>query len=163
MICISKISWMALCLLLVMAVPCQSVEVGEPIPDFVTQTFDGRVITRSTLAGRPALLVFWNTWCDVCKRNLPKINRVARNLPPERVTILAINTGLNDNEKKARDYWKHYGYIFPTGYDRLFGIRKDFRVQGVPTIYLIDSRGVVRYRNAAPPDDLEQRLLKLRD
>lgn len=149
--------------LLVMAPLCHAVEVGEPIPEFLLETFDGKDVSRSALAGSPVLLVFWNTWCDECKRDLPRINRMFKEYGPKGLVVLAINTGLNDSEKKARVYWKHYGYGFPTGYDSSFEIRKAFRVPGVPAVYLIDATGVVRYRGALPPTDLEMRIMKLRD
>ena len=139
------------------------VEVGEPVPDFAVQTFDGNNLSRSTLAGRPMMLVFWNTWCPECKDELPKINRLAERIGPKGVAILAINTGLNDSESKARAYWKMYGYVFPVGFDHSFEIGRAFRLIGVPTLFLVDSKGIVRYKNPLLPDDIEERIKKLKD
>jgi thiol-disulfide isomerase/thioredoxin len=158
-----KISWVALWFLMVAVSPGWGVEVGEPLPDFAVHTFDGNNLSRKTLAGRPMMLVFWNTWCTECKTELPKINRLAERTGPGGVAILAVNTGLNDSERKARAYWKKYGYVFPTGYDHSFEIGKAFKVRGVPTVFLVDSKGVVRYQNPLLPDDIEERIKKLKD
>jgi thiol-disulfide isomerase/thioredoxin len=160
MIGCAKIILVALCLEVVMVTHAFGAEVGETIPDFVVQTFDGRSISRASLAGKPALLVFWNTWCFECERDLPKINRIAREYG-EKVAILAINTALNDSEEKARAYWKRSGFIFPTGYDRSFEIRKAFKVRGVPTVLLVDAKGIVRYKNPVPPGNMGERLKML--
>ena len=160
---IAKISWVVLWFLLVAVSPSEGVELGEPMPDFAIQTFDGNTLSRATLVGKPIMFIFWNTWCTVCMKELPIINRMAERLGPGGLAILAVNTGLNDNESKARAYWKKYGYVFPVGFDHSFEIGKAFKVRGVPTVFLVDSKGFVRYKNSEFPKDIEERIKKLRD
>lgn len=136
-------------------------EVGESWPDFSLRTFDGAPISRADLEGQAVLLVFWNTWCPSCRRELPEINRHAQQLAGEGVVILAVNTGINDSERRARSYWQQQGFLFPSAYDRTFEVGQAFRILGVPTIYLIDSQGVVRYKQAGLPADLEGRVAEL--
>ncbi len=138
--------------------PAWGAEVGEQLPDFRIQTFDGKSLSRAGFAGKPLLLVFWNTWCSDCMRELPEINRLAQEFVPRGLAVLAVNTGLNDTESKARKYWKKYGYGFPTGFDHSFAIGTAFRVRGVPTVFLVDSKGIVRYKNPQPPKNMEARF-----
>lgn len=138
-----------------------SVELGEPMPDFSIQTFDGKVLARTDMEGRPALLVFWNTWCASCRRELPSINRLAEKFGPQGLAVLAINTGFNDSEDKARTYWKKYAFGFPAGFDHRFAVGQSFQVRGVPTIFLVDALGIVRYKQASLPNDIDQRLKQL--
>lgn len=158
---IKKFLFVALCLVMVMVTQPRCAEVGEPMPDFVIQTFDGKSITRAGLAGQPLLLVFWNTWCPNCMRELPKINRLAEKFGPQRLVVLAVNTGLNDNESKARTYWEKNDYLFTSGFDQTFAISRLFQVLGVPTVFLIDSGGIVRYKQSLPPTDMEEYLKQL--
>ncbi len=138
-----------------------SVEIGDPLPDFSIQTFEGSRSSRVTLEGKPLLLIFWNTWCPYCMEELPKINRVSEKLGPTGLAVLAINTGINDSENKARAYWKKQEYVFPSGFDHDFEITTAFRVRGVPTIFLVDSKGIVRYKDAVVPKDMEERFKQL--
>jgi peroxiredoxin len=154
-------AWVALWFLMLAAAPAHAVEVGEQVPDFAIRTFDGNSLSRTMMAGRPMLLVFWNTWCPDCMRELPKINRIAVRFSPREVAMLAINTGLNDSENKARAYWTKHGYALPAGFDHAFKIVQAFRVVGVPTIILVDFKGVVQYNNPQLPDDIEKRLREL--
>jgi thiol-disulfide isomerase/thioredoxin len=149
------------CLLALLAATGHTAQVGAPLPDFTVRTLAGGELSRATLSGKPALLVFWNTWCDTCKKELPKVNLTAQKFGPGRLTVLAINTGLNDSEAKARAYWQKYGYSFTAGYDYSFEVGKNFKVMGVPTVVLVDARGVVRYNASALPLDLEERLAQL--
>jgi peroxiredoxin len=141
--------------------PGWSVEVGERLPDFAVQTFDGATSSRATLEGRPLLLIFWNTWCPNCMRELPKINRLAKEFGPRGLAVLAINTAINDSETKARAYWLKHELVFPSGFDHDFEIGQAFRVWGVPTIFLVDSKGVVRYKHAQVPENMEERFKQL--
>lgn len=142
--------------------PARGAEVGEPLPDFSIQTFDGPTLTRTDFAGKPLLLVFWNTWCSDCMRELPEINRLAIMYAQQGLAVLAINTALNDSESKARAYWKKSAFRFPSGFDHSFELGRLFEVRGVPTVFLVDSRGIVRYKHSLPPGDMEKRLKMLK-
>ncbi|GAC1447719.1 MAG: hypothetical protein PVSMB11_09140 [Desulfuromonadaceae bacterium] len=152
---------LVLSLLMFTLSPGWGAEVGEPLPDFSVQTFDGKSLSRATFAGKPLLLVFWNTWCSDCMRELPEINRLAERFGPRGMEMLAVNTGLNDSESKARAYWKKYGYVFPAGFDHSFEIGTAFRVRGVPTVFLVDTKGVVRYKQSLLSKDMEERIKQL--
>jgi thiol-disulfide isomerase/thioredoxin len=158
---ITKILLGVLWCLMVLVSPSWSVEVGERLPDFAVQTFDGHHSSRASLDGKPFLLIFWNTWCPICMEELPKINRFAEKFGPGRLAILAINTGINDNESKARTYWKKSAYVYSSGFDHDFEMTTAFGVRGVPTIFLVDSKGVVRYKHVVLPGDMEERVKQL--
>lgn len=141
--------------------PCWSIEVGELLPDFSVEAFDGNTYSRASLAGRPVLLVFWNSWCDVCLQELPKVRRLNDKFGPRGLAVLAVNTAINDSESKARAYWKMHGHTFPTGFDHYFELGTAFGVMGVPTIFLADPQGMVRYKHARIPENIEERLEQL--
>jgi peroxiredoxin len=148
-------------LLTIAASPSDGTEVGDFWPEFVIQTFDGSSLSRAALDGKPVLLVFWNTWCPSCLRELPEVSRVAETFGPRGLVVLAINTGINDSESKARAYWKKHGYGFPVGFDHEFAMGQAFGVLGVPTIFLIDAKGIVRYKQALLPEDMEKHFEQL--
>ena len=136
-------------------------EMGDPAPDFRIMTLDGNQVSSRALEGKPILLVFWNTWCPDCMRELPRINRLAEVYGPKGLAVLAVNTAMNDSEPKARSYWTKNGYVFPTAFDKYFDIGQAFAVRGVPTIFMIDSKGIVSYKQSKIPDDVEERLNQL--
>ncbi len=136
----------------------EAVEVGEPIPEFTFRAFDGSQVSRAVVSGRPVVLIFWNTWCPNCMRELPEVKRLHERFGPEGAVFLAVNTALNDSEGRARSHWEKSGYGFQGGYDRYFEIGQAFGVLAVPTVFLIDADGVVRYKQAGLPEDIEERL-----
>lgn len=143
------------------AAPSWGVDTGDSLPDFALRTFAGTEVSRATLAGRPALLVFWNTWCPLCRRELPQIGRLTAEFLPQGLEVVAVNTGFNDSEGKARAYWQKSGYPFGSGFDHTFRVGQSFGVIGVPTVLLVDAHGIVRYRSSVLPGDLKERLRRL--
>lgn len=145
-------------LLALLSTNALALELGSPVPDFSLRSFSGQQFSPTTLAGKPLLLVFWNTWCVNCQRELAELQRLAITYGPHKLTILAVNTGINDSEAKARDYLKQHRYSFAAGFDHDFSIGQAYQVRGVPTVCLIDATGVLRYRQAGLPDDLANLL-----
>ena len=149
---------LAFWLLLILATSGLALEIGDPAPDFTLRTFAGRQFSRSTLTGKPLLLVFWNTWCVNCQRELVELDRLTKTYGADELEILAVNTGINDNERQARDFLQQRGYNFAAGFDHDFSIGQAYQVRGVPTVCLIDAAGVLRYQQAGLPEDLPRYL-----
>lgn len=156
-----KILWVALWLSTVVVVPVWGIEEGQPLPEFSIQAFDGNDYSRATLEGKPVLLVFWNTWCPVCLKELPRVNRLAEKFGPRGLVILAVNTAINDSEIKARVYVEKYGYKFPIAFDHDFETGQAFGLRGVPTVFLVDTQGIVRYKRSQLPEDMEVHFKQL--
>lgn len=147
--------------LLSLAIPAWSAEVGDRLPEFTIRTFAGHELSRKDLQGKPALLVFWNTWCSICLRELPEIDHLAKKYGPLGLTVVAINSGYNDSEAKARTYWKKYAFVFPSGYDHSFEFGQSVGLRGVPTIYLIDNKGTIRYKHSTVPPNMDEHFERL--
>lgn len=103
----------------------------------------------------PVLLYFWATWCTSCKEEMPKLNRIAADFGPKGLAVIGINVGVNDSVRKAKAYRKKHGLEFPLLFDEGTRVTRSYGVWGAPTILIMDSRGIVRFRGASLPDDLE--------
>ena len=156
-----KIAAAALALLAILVSPARGSRVGEPMPEFSLQTLAGQNLTSAGFKRKPLLLVFWNTWCPLCRKELPGIMQLSERFGPRGLAVLAVNTALNDSEEKVRDYWKKRGYTIPVAFDRSFKIGEAFKVFGVPTVILVDARGVVRYQQATVPGNMDDWFRKL--
>ncbi|MCU0572358.1 MAG: TlpA family protein disulfide reductase [Syntrophobacteraceae bacterium] len=156
-----KVCSLLFCLVVLAALPVRAAEVGDSIPEFTFRAFDGSQASRASVAGRPVVVIFWNTWCPNCMKELPRVNRLHEQYGPKGVAFLAVNTALNDSESRARAYWEKAGHAFQGGFDRYFEIGQAFGVFAVPTVFLVDAGGVVLYKQAKLPEDIEERLGQL--
>jgi thiol-disulfide isomerase/thioredoxin len=62
-------------------------------------TPDGGELATASLRGHPMVLNFWGSWCPPCVKEMPDLDRFAREHPAWRVLGLAV-----DNPRAVRDF-----------------------------------------------------------
>ncbi len=110
-----------------------------PAPDFGGILLDGSAFQLKDLRGKPALIHFWATWCKVCALNDGAIDDLAEDLP---VITVAMESGGKKSIQKEMD---ERGLSFPVFVDGLGKLANLYHVKGVPTNYIIDADGNIRY------------------
>jgi thiol-disulfide isomerase/thioredoxin len=122
-------------------------ELPRPIPAPALELEDlaGRVHRLEDYRGQVVLVNFWATWCPPCVAELPGMRRLAERMAERPFALLAVNAG----EGKGRIY-KFLGVIgrveFPVLLDGSRRAYDRWEVQVLPTSYLVDPQGSVRYR-----------------
>ncbi len=123
-------------------------DVGEAIPasERLGERSDGSVVTAGDLAGKPALLVFWASWCGNCARELPTADALHRRWG-DRATVLGIST--DRSPRDLRRFLRKFRarFDFPVAYDASRAAARNFGVRELPTNVLVDASGVVRWRS----------------
>jgi thiol-disulfide isomerase/thioredoxin len=115
---------------------------GNLAPDFEFSSFEGERLRLSELRGRPVLLNFWATWCGPCRVELPEMQDLLRHHEAQNFAIVAINNG--ESFKSADRFLKKLDvHLTAFGYDPEQDVAKRYGVQGLPTSYFIDSRGII--------------------
>jgi len=124
---------------------------GSPAPDFHAQTVPAppaTPIARSLASyhGKAVLLNIWATWCGPCREEMPRIERLHKELGSDGLVVVAVsidNPGMAD---AIRDFRNEMGLSFEILYDESSRIRDDYQTTGVPETFLIDKQGVIRRR-----------------
>ena len=114
--------------------------VSGPAPAFTAVTLKGRVIDQSVWHDKPVLLHFWATWCPICRLEQGSINSLAKDY---RVITVAMDSGGND---AVEQYLAKNGLSFPVIVDPDGKLAARFGVSGVPTGFVIDTAGQIRFR-----------------
>src|SRR5690348_11628992 len=87
--------------------------VGRPGPAAILHTIDGKKINLSDLYGKkPIYLKFWATWCAPCRAQMPAFEKEFETLG-DKMQVVAVNTGFNDNLKTVNDYQSAVGIRMP--------------------------------------------------
>lgn len=139
-----------------------AINVGDTAHDFSASTLDGKKLSYyADLKGKkPVYLIFWTTWCPVCKKELPTVNELQKKLG-DRIEFIGINVGINEREEDVKGYIKKNGLDFKMVFDKDTKISRSFGVMGTPTQLIIDRNGAVRYRGSDIPEDLEGHMKEL--
>ena len=122
------------------------------VPEKLGVDLDGKIFNLKEHLGKENLyLVFWATWCGVCKDEIPNLVNVYRNV--KGVNLVAVNPGVNDSLQRARKYKEKYQLPYTIVFDETGQSAQAFGVSGVPTAVLIDKRGEVVYAGFPPAPD----------
>lgn len=146
----------------------QALKPGEAAPEFSVQSIDGKMYDLGQLHGKVVVLTFWSTRCEICRSEIPNLNRVADRYRDKDVVFLAVTM---DNEAKISPYLKRNPFnfnIFPNSFGVMLKYADKDRSgninMGFPAHFLINRRGMIALRTdgwdkAANLDSQISRLL----
>lgn len=125
-------------------------EVGKAAPELSVQTVNGKgQITRDSLQGKVAIVDFWATWCGPCKQSFPKLEELSKQ---NQGKVQVVGISVDDKSDGVAEFAKSNGATFPIGWDDGHAIANRWKVDSMPTTYILDSSGTVRYIHAGYHD-----------
>ncbi|RLE28865.1 hypothetical protein DRJ54_05740 [Candidatus Acetothermia bacterium] len=135
---------------------------GHPAPDFSFTPLRGdQEVSLSDFRGKVVLLDFWATWCGPCMAELPNVLSMYQELHDQGFEIIGIS--LDTSESELRSVLQERGIAWPQYYDgkgwdnEIAGM---YRVFGIPATFLLDRKGIIRYRDLRG-EDLREKVLEL--
>ncbi|RDE18032.1 DsbE family thiol:disulfide interchange protein [Motiliproteus coralliicola] len=124
--------------------------VGKPFPAFELSALQDQAkqLTKVDLPKQPHLVNIWATWCPSCKVEHPQLLSIARD---DNIPIVGLN--YKDTAPEAQKWLRVYEnpYVFNI-FDPKGKLGFDLGVYGAPETYIVDAKGIVRYRHAGPID-----------
>ena len=141
-------TFIATLLLSVWTLPLWAVEAGDEAPSWVGSDVHGNVVSFPEVTnGRPAVVVFWATWCPYCKAFMPYLEDIQSDYAADGVKIVAINA-------KERGIGDPVAYLDSLGFSVLGILDGDkiagaYDIQFIPGLMVVDGSGVVSYRRSS--------------
>lgn len=122
---------------------------GYPAPEFRFTPFpDGKPLALSDLRGKVVLVDFWATWCGPCMQELPQLLELYRKYRAAGFEIIGLS--LDTSERELRAVLSERGVGWPVGFEGKSwdnSLAQLYRVYQIPTSYLLDRDGIIRYRD----------------
>jgi thiol-disulfide isomerase/thioredoxin len=120
-------------------------------PDFTLTDLEGQRVSLKSLRGKTVVLDFWATWCGPCKVSFPAMAKALELYKNnDKVRFLFINSWENVEDKKenAKEFLTENNYSFHVLLDTNNKVIEDYRVSGIPTEFVIDKDGNIRFMSA---------------
>jgi thiol-disulfide isomerase/thioredoxin len=117
---------------------------AEPLSFEVKRWPGGESFDVAGERGHVVLLDVWATWCEPCRDALPGFERLAREYAPRGVEVFALN--VDEDSRQVASFVGETKVSLPILVDQNAAVaEKTLKVRLMPTTFILDRRGVVRF------------------
>ncbi len=110
-----------------------------PAPDLRAKLVSGEPVDLDQYLGKTVLVHFWADWCPVCRAEQGNIQAIAKDFA---VVTIAMQSG---SARAIHEYMAEQGLDFATIADPRAEISSAWGVKAVPTSFVVDPEGVIRF------------------
>lgn len=123
--------------------------VGYACPPIEENTVYGQPVVVPAFAPRRVTVVdFWASWCGACQDTMPALEAIWRSRKDD--NLLVVGVSLDDRAEEAARGAEYFGVSFPIVHDSTHRLASDFSVYQIPTTFVLDRRGAVRFVGRDP-------------
>ncbi len=123
---------------------------GQPAPMVQAVDLQGRTTTLADYRGKVVLLNFWATWCPPCRREMPSMERLRQKMTGRPLEIVALDSA--ETREDVQAYLAQMALGFPVLLD-VDGLNtRRWKVYALPTSFLLDAEGRIRYVLKGPTE-----------
>lgn len=115
----------------------------DPAPNVEFRGPKGQRQRLVDFRGKIVLLKIWASWCPDCQVMFPELDRLSREFRGRGLEVIAVN--VDEQRKDADAFLKTQPHQLRVMFDPRARVPNAFGARGVPSSYLIDARGMIRY------------------
>jgi thiol-disulfide isomerase/thioredoxin len=112
-------------------------------PPLVLKDAEGKPHSLDAYKDKVVLVNFWATWCPPCREEMPSMQRLKEKMAGRPFAMLGVNSG--EPPADLEEFLKVVKVDFSILLDSDSAATKHWKVFGLPTSFLIDRQGRVRY------------------
>jgi thiol-disulfide isomerase/thioredoxin len=142
----------------------RNLRVGKAAPEIINHDLTDKEVRLSSLRGKVVVLDIWTTWCGPCRQMIPHEREMVERLKDKPFALVSISAdetkeALTKFLQKESMPWTHWWNGSKAG------MIKDWNVTYFPTIYVLDAKGVIRFKDIRGKqlEDAVNQLLKDRE
>ena len=129
---------------------------GAPAPAFDLASADGKQkVSLEKYAGKVTVVDFWATWCTPCHESFPAYQRISQKYAGQ---VAVIGISVDEDASGIPKFVQETGAKFPIAWDDGQITSKSYQPPTMPTSYVIDKTGIVRFVHSGFHAGEEQEL-----
>ncbi|PMP68104.1 MAG: TlpA family protein disulfide reductase [Thermodesulfobacterium geofontis] len=117
-------------------------ELNSKAIDFSLPDIRGKNYSLSQFKGKVVLLNFWATWCPPCRLEIPILNKIYKEYKKSEFEIIAVS--LDTDVERLKNFLKENPVNFLVLLDKSGVIGFKYKVEAIPTSFLIDKAQILR-------------------
>lgn len=122
--------------------PTDHLRTGQPFPVLNVFDLEGRAAAWAAERGKLVVLNVWATWCAACRKELPSLERLSRDLDERRFEVVGLS--LDNDAHDVREYLIDKGVTFANYMDPSMHVADNvLGVKAYPYTFFIGPRGEV--------------------
>jgi peroxiredoxin len=126
------------------AAPALAPAGGDPAPALVLRDTQGAAHDLARYRGKVVLINFWATWCEPCRHEMPSMQRLRDKLSGRPFVVLAVN--VDEPDARVRRFLEETRLDLPVVLDVNRTVTRAWNVRVMPTSFIVDTAGRLRYR-----------------
>ncbi|MDA3844436.1 MAG: TlpA disulfide reductase family protein [Candidatus Kapabacteria bacterium] len=144
----------------VFAITAGSVEINSTAPDFKAVDINGKEISLKDFKGKVIILDFWASWCGPCVKELPFLSELYNKYKDQGLEVVAVN--IDKRSKNAKKFLKRIKFDpnFSIILDNEQKIPPKFNFETMPTTFIIDKTGLIRFIHEGFTEDIKSKFEK---
>jgi cytochrome c biogenesis protein CcmG, thiol:disulfide interchange protein DsbE len=138
---------------LIFSRPSIAASTSRPTPNVEVYAADGVAVKLGDYKGKVVLIDFWASWCPPCKTSFPALDALYRQYRDRGVEVLAVN--LDERRHDADTFLGAHPHRLTVLYDPKGVSPQAFGVKGMPSSFLIDRAGNIRFTHMGYTDNVD--------
>jgi len=118
---------------------------GQRAPEFSLPSLSGSTMALSSMRGKVVFIDFWAQWCEPCKKELPQLDKLAKEYAGKGVVVVAVN--IDKQRDNAERMVKQLGVSLPVLLDPAGSVAGSYDPPKMPSSFVVDKKGIIRYVN----------------
>jgi cytochrome c biogenesis protein CcmG, thiol:disulfide interchange protein DsbE len=131
---------------------------GVHAPSFSRPNVSGGApLAIESAKGKVVIVDFWATYCKPCEKEFPKLQALA-DRHAGKMLVYALSE--DESPEGISAFVKKTGVHFPIGWDEGNSISQRYKLEKMPTSYLIDKKGMIRFVHGGYTEGEEEEIAR---